>query len=380
MCHMNSTRSALRASLVSILVGLTVSVTQAQVYTVKPGLRGPAAKSRSKVGKTLLQIELVASRDGGLGLSAQKWQQSFARLGVSVRIRTGTSDEKLLIREVQRGPLRRVTVIGRLERNGTLTFKGRTFRRGEAKQLGEWIAELKTYGAQGAPTGKPLWGLNKLQFATVFKSLKGTVDVEIASLPLEKSLAALKLPTEYPLRVSVAAESHLRKSFPRRPAVRQPVKGMSKGTAFAAILIEYSLGFRPLRTSKGSIELVVEPLGEPKDRWPVGWPPQGALPKTAPKLYELIPISLEDQKFQDVVDVIAVKTGLPILIDRDRIRKRGINLDKLLVNYGPKRASWSLLLRGITVPHRLAREVKIDERGVPFVWITISVPKRPKSR
>jgi hypothetical protein len=380
MPHMISAPFVWRTCLFSIFVCLMVTVSEAQVYTVKPGVRGLGAKSRAQSGKTILQIELIAGRDGGLGLSAQQWQQSFAKLGVAVRIRNATSGEKLLIREVQRGPLRRVTVIGQLERNGTLTFKGRTFRRSEAKQLGEWIRELQTYGAQGAPTGKPLWGLNKSQFSAVFNALKEAIDGEVTSIPLDKSLTVMKLPTRYPLRMSAAAEAHLKRTFPELPAVRQQVKGMSKGTSLAAVLIEYGLGFRPLRTPKGSIELVVEPLGDPKDRWPVGWPAQGSLPKTAPKLYELLPISLDEQKFQDVVDVIAVKTGIPVLIDRHRIAGKGMDLDKLRVSYGPKRASWSLLLRGITVPYRLAREVRIDERGAPFVWITVSMPKRLPSR
>ena len=169
------------------------------------------------------------------------------------------------------------------------------------------------------------------------------------------------------MRFSVAAKKTVRG---KTLTVRKKIKGISLGTAFALVLRDHSLGFRPLRTPTGSIELVVDPLSEAKDAWPIGWDLQKSRPKTAPKFFKLIPVSLDKVKLVDVLHAVSVKTGVPIYLDHPAIKAKGITVDKLVVSYPSRKASWSLLLRGITVRHRLKHKLRIDEAGNPFVWIT----------
>ena len=54
---------------------------------------------------------------------------------------------------------------------GRIVLPDRTFTRGDGVNLQEWVEELRLYGAQGSPEGKPLWGLSEEQFKAVFTAL-----------------------------------------------------------------------------------------------------------------------------------------------------------------------------------------------------------------
>lgn len=346
----------------------------------QPGARTqPRTRTRPPVGssrkpspeqRTQLSLTLITT-DNQAGFRARTWNETLEKLGVSYRIRQGTKIDKPETKETKLGTFRRVDVVGMLDRNGRLIFKDHTFTRDEADKLGEWIRELKTYGAQGAPAGKPLWGLSKTQFAEVHAGLSDEVTKEIHGKKLGDGLEAIGVPEKYPLRFTIAAKQSLGS---KERTVRKEVKGHSLGTALALVLHDHGLGFRPLRTPQGSIELSVAPLSSKDPAWPVGWEPKLSMAKTAPKMFELIPVELNKVKLLDVFHAVSVKTGVPIHIDYHAISAQKVDLDNLVVSYPSRKASWSLLLRGVTAKHKLSRTLKIDERNRPFVWISSYVP------
>ena len=125
-------------------------------------------------------------------------------------------------------------------------------------------------------------------------------------------------------------------------------------------------------------EAVIDPLSRAKDAWPVGWEFKESRPKTAPKLFKLITIELDDVKLIDVLHATTVKTGVPVHIDHFSIEGAGIEIDKLKVSYKRRKASWSQLLNGVTLKHKLSRKYRIDELGKPFVWITRNIARSPR--
>lgn len=324
---------------------------------------------------TILTVELVTGKDGA-AQSAQEWAQAFERLGLSIRIRSQLADEKPEIKDKQLGFTRMVTVVGKLERNGRIVFPERSFSLSESAKLKEYLDELKTYGAQGKPDGKPLWGLSEAQFAGLYSALAVKVQNDVEDLPLTEALGKLGLPAKYPLRMTTASNDWLRSEFPELPPVRHRVTGMTCGTALSIVLNGYGLGCRPLRTPAGTMELVIDPLKVTKDAWPIGWDLKQTNQKTAPKLFEFIPADLEDAKLADVLNAVAVKTGIPVQVDHYRIEAKGIDINELAVTYPPRKTTWSLLLKGVTNPHKLTRRLRIDELGQPFLWVTVLDPGR----
>ena len=97
-----------------------------------------------------------------------------------------------------------MTAVGRLDRSGRLTFADRVFEPGERRKLKAWVDDLKTYGAQGSPEGKPLWGLTEEQFSAVYESVTAVTQTDDRGQPLEDAVRDLPIPAEYPLRWSDA--------------------------------------------------------------------------------------------------------------------------------------------------------------------------------
>jgi hypothetical protein len=360
--------------LLCFLLGSTAEVF-AQRYQVLPGPNQPrkprtvpAKPAASAQSKTLVNVELVTGTDG-VGLQAQTWRPLFEQMGVDVQIRSGNINDKPEIKESEIAGMRRVTVIGQLDRQGRIILADRVFTRDQSANLAKYLEELKTFGPQGNPFGKPLWGLNAEQFSDFYKAFSGKVDKPATGKTLAKAIEELGISEAYPIRMSKSAEDWLASEFPSEPAFRQSVEGFSRGTAFALLLNEYGLGFKPVRTPAATIEIEVETLQKTTDVWPVGWQLKDSRQKTAPGLFQLGPIDLENVPLLDVLNAVSLKAKIPVRYDHYRIEAQNLDLSKMLVNYPPRQTSYSLLLRGATNAHLLAYDLKIDELGQPFLWI-----------
>lgn len=384
-------------SLIAMLLFSLPTVASAQLRTTYPD---STRKTLTPKQKTILEIEILTPRSG-FGLQGQSWRSLFASLDVPVRLRSGRQFDKIEIKERSKGRLRHITVIGQINKSGKLVFEGRTFTRTQTRELKEWIRELQTYGSQGTPEGKPLWGLNKSQFVSIYNALARVNLQDLSGLTFAQATRKLQLPDQFPLRLTTKAESHLlRRSrtpittstgeesdTPPRPANRTQnrLEGISTGTALAVLCSEFGLGFRPSRTPDGNIELEVIPLSQlPKLQltkkqsknsdirqiWPVGWDLETIGSKAVPTLYQLLALELDETPILDALAAIEEKSQVPMLVDFGSSNARGLNLNTLTVSYSYRQSSWSQLLRAITVPHKMTRKIRLDEASNPFVWIT----------
>jgi hypothetical protein len=242
----------------------------------------------------------------------------------------------------------------------------------DAGALEEWLRELKTYGAQGNPSGQALWGLTKDQFDELFRALAAPVGAGTSGLSFDAAIAGLRLPARYPFRVSPSAESVLRAAGLRERQADLQLEGFAQGTALAMLLSQYGLGFRPNRTPRGTVELSCVAFEDERTVWPIGWDVyEGPSPASlAPALYQQTTVDLKDQKLSDLLDAISEKTRTPIRIDRSRVEARGLNLDAILVTVPNSRVTWTSLLQKITNPSYLTVKIRRDEAKRPFVWIT----------
>jgi hypothetical protein len=371
---------------ISVLAGLILAGwaacadAQSQLYQVKPSPNDPNYRRRSRADSqtdpnatppggvdTRLNVEIFAA-EANAGFEAQRWQSAFERAGVYLRIRSAVPGDKLSITEKKYLKLREVSVVGRLEMNGSLTFDGHKFIPSETSALVEWLNELKAYGAQGSPRGKALWGLSNDQFDALFRALASPVENEVGELPLDLALRAFGLPENYPLRLSYAAQRIIADA-PRSKS-RLQLKGFSHGTSLAIVLSQYGLGFRPERTPAGKIELVVMPADE--SLWPTGWEHlEGTSPVSiAQKLFQQTQVELKDQKLGDVLEAIGQKTSTPILLDYAKIDARGLDVGSVSVTVEKRRYAWYSLLNRITSPSFLTIKICCDEARKPFVWVS----------
>jgi hypothetical protein len=336
----------------------------------------PSGRSADEISglKTSVEFQILSGTPSG-GFEAHRWVEALRDLGVSVRIRTPKAGDELGIDETIQGTLRWVVATGQLDEQGQLRFPDRSFAVREHTQLKEWIDELKLYGAQGAPEGKPLWGLTNTQFSKVFESLSPPVAAKLRGQRLDAALEQLQLPADLPVRYHSTAIAHIaaRKAD---TALRAEVQGLSGGTALAAVLANYGLGYRPLRTPAGSMELVVEPLANLKQPWPIGWEPdkEASRGKLAPGLYKMVPVGFDEIPLDNILEAISEAGEIPVVVNYDSAAQRGIDVNRP-VSYPQKRAAYMMVLGSVIRGSRLKQDLRIDERGVPFIYVTAFVPR-----
>src|SRR5262245_10075095 len=173
--------------------------------------------------------------------------------------------------------------------------------------------------------------------------------------------------------------SRLLNDHERDLTVSQSLEGVSQGTALAIILQEHGLGFRPRRLPDGSLELAVQSLKDGRDVWPVGWERQQPLPEAVPILFQFKVVNLEDEPLDEVLETIAEKAKIAVLTDSAGLAARGIDFSKLKVTYPRDRTTFINVLKTFTAKAKTQFEVRVDEAGKPFVWISpLNTARRSK--
>lgn len=324
----------------------------------------------AKAPETEVSLELITSAAAATE-HAQAWGQRLQKLDIPFQTRQAVTGDKAELKEQKLGRLRRVTIVAVLDRNGKILCSDRAFTLAEADKLAEWIRELKTYGIQGAPHGKPLFGLDERQFGGVLRELSAPVEIDTEGLSLAGVLEKLPLPEKHPLHMTPEAQRVIR-DLDSDKKLRANAQGLSVGTVLAAALSEFGLSFKPLRTPEGRIELSVSPREAGQDAWPIGWPldpekPQGQL---VPALFKTVPVALDDVPLTDVLTAASQASEVPLLIDHHAIEREEIDLSELKVTVPNRKTTWGLLLRQVTFPHKLGRRIVADDAGKPFVLIT----------
>lgn len=323
--------------------------------------------------KTTVSVTLFTETTSS-GLYAQQWGRIFRDLNIPVRTRRAVLDDKPKIEEDLRGSLREVRLTGTLDRNGEIQFPGHQFSRSELAKLKQWINELKTFGAQGSPESKPLWGLSAAQFKTVFAELAQPAPANLQGLTLKAAISKLNFPATLPVRFDLDAQKRIADDAGNL-TITPNLEKLAKGTVLAIALKQFGLAFHPLRTPSGSLELLISPWESTAQPWPIGWDLKESRQKTAPRYFDLIPVELSNVPLKDVLMAASKASGIPMIVDEYEVARKEVDLDKISVTVPKQRTTWGILIRNAIGRDGLTRKLVIDERGQPFIWITVYKPR-----
>ena len=86
-----------------------------------------------------VRIEVMFQPTPQARLQSQSWSRVFNQMGRTARFRSGFSGEKTRLEDSTAGRRKSVLAVGLLNRDGTLSFTGRTFRLTQPKPLQEWL-------------------------------------------------------------------------------------------------------------------------------------------------------------------------------------------------------------------------------------------------
>ncbi len=321
-----------------------------------------------------LEIDVLTQPQPSHRINAQKWGRVFQEMGIVVRFREGRSGERVHVANVERGGKSYTEVVGLMESDGRISFRGQKFEMTETEKIEAWLAELRKYGASGPPASNPTWGLTDEQFGSVTRLLSAPVEQPVAMQSAVETIDALQLPSAFRIRFTEAARSKvLSQPSPDLPGMadfNENVQGMSKGTVLAIVLAQFGLGFRPQVATEGGYILEIDAGDESSNLWPVGWKTKEAINVAVPEIFKPLPVDLEDVPVSAIVDVLSDRLKVPSFYSTAALNRAKIDASELRYTRKPEKIPPSRLMSLLGDRFQMGMDVRTDESGKCFLWVT----------
>jgi hypothetical protein len=271
-------------------------------------------------------------------------------------------------------------VLGILTARDQLRLPGRTFTRTDRVKLKDYFDQLGADGAESLTAPRGMFGLTESEIKAVFAELAQPLNFETAR---QKPRAVLEqLQTSLSLAINFDAEAV--SALDRAAPLRDELKGLATGTALAMLLHNHGLAIRPVKDRGQPVALYVitadrdelssAAAGKTSDiaqrNWPIGWQPHDTPGRTAPSLFEIRNAEIKGYTLEETLAAIAPRIKIPYYFDRVALIGNDINPSKIQVHVPRTRTSYKRVIDRALSHARLGSQVRIDEAGQPFLWIT----------
>ncbi len=319
-------------------------------------------------------VELELYTEPGFPLDGkQRWLRALQEVGAdSLRIRQAKLGDKGMIENVGTEAAPRYLVKGILSPRNQLRLPGGTFRMSDKAGIKAWIAKLRADGTEGLFARTGAFGLTSKQLVAVHQQLaipviestKGKKSVDVA----KKIIDSIKL--------NVVMDPMARQSFTGDELVAEELRGVSRGTALAAVLRPLGLVLVPSRPSGGETFLAVTDARRTKEVWPIGWPPEKSPGETLPLLFEFLRVEIDDFALSDALASIEERLKIPFLYDHNGLARAGVDPTQTKVSLPEMRTYYKKIIDRLLIQARprLTSELRVDEAGKPFLWISPHSP------
>ncbi|MGD0383484.1 MAG: hypothetical protein ABSA77_08195 [Thermoguttaceae bacterium] len=316
-----------------------------------------------------VRLELVGDARG-TALSFQDWGQTLDGAGIkNVRLRTGTETDKVGI-EIQGTADRPLYIVtGRVVSGDELLLPGARFKRGEMKRLAQWLDDL---AQNGPPDKRPklvAFGLTAVQFEQVNKDLAAPVG--FSTLGLSRREAVEKIARKISFAVKFANDF---KDSLGDDKLEDELSGLSCGTAIACLLRQVDFCLVPQAAGNQIKYAVLKAQVDIKEFWPVGRAPESPVSEVLPGLFEFLPVNVQNVPAATVLEAVGKRLKTPVLYDRVALAKYKIDPAKAKVSFPRARTNYSMALGKMLFPAGLQFEVRRDEAGTAFLWISTVKP------
>ena len=315
-----------------------------------------------------VELELIADSSGGAALAFQEWMQTLGRAGVkNIRLRTAEATDRVGIetRGSTDNPVYVVT--GTVVSRDELLLPCGRFKRSDAARAAQWLDDLAERGPPNRREAHPAFGLTASQIQRVREDLAKPVVFSTQGMTrseaVEKIGSRLAIPIQVAGRLAAAGDDK----------VAEELSGVSCGTALACVLRPLGYGLVPRPTAEG-LAYGVGKARLDQEVWPIGWPPEKPLVQTMPSLFEFHNVNVQNVAATKALEAIATRLKVPVLMDYNAMARHGVDPAKTLVSLPSARTTYSLALRKLLFHARLKFEVRVDEAGKPFLWITTVKP------
>lgn len=310
----------------------------------------------------------IAAEAGPQANAHQKWLQLFADAGASgVRVRGATARDKPRVEDLgtPERPLPKLT--GVLDRRGVLRVPGERFTLRDAAKLRAYLARLDADGAErlNEPIGR--FGLTEKEFAAIFEALTPPLGAVLGG----SQPATLRDVVDAATRVApLSIDASARGPLVAPPDDLEAVRGLSLGSALAALLRSEGLALVPTKPAGSPVNISVVNAINQQAVWPIGYEPERSPRETAPGLFEFLNVEVDGFTLTEAIDAIAPRLdGLPIVWDRLALRRDAIDPSSTPVKLARTRTYYKRLLDRLVIQARLHATLRVDEAGAPFLLI-----------
>lgn len=316
-----------------------------------------------------VQLELAADARAPL-TGQQQWLRWLARAGVSnLRIRARRPTERLEIQTqgTKDRPVYRVT--GMLNSRNELLLPGARFQPGDATGVARWLDDLAKNGPPEQREEKSAFGLSRPQFEEVLKDMALPVGFSTEEINRGEVIERIGQRLLMPIRIDRGQLAAIKED-----KLGEELADLSRGTALAYLLRPLGLCLVPQATGSGGVEYAIIRAKAGQKVWPVGWPPEKPRRDVLPALFEFLNVNIQGVSVAQALEAIGKRLKVPILWDQNAMARHGIRPDKVQANLPRSRTTYSLILRKVLFQARLKGELRVDEAGKAFLWITTIKP------
>ena len=315
------------------------------------------------------RVELILVSESQQGAEFHQWSEAMSKVGAArVRLRGMEPADEVGI-QVQGAAGQPVYVVtGVITSRNELQLPGARFTRSDTAQIARWIADLAANGPPDQREAKSAFGLTASQLEKVKADLAQPVD--FATHGLARGKAVQQIGRRLKLSLQVDAESL--KALDE-DTVSEELSHLACGAALACILRPAGMAMAPQQGRELTYRVVQ--AKDQRDVWPIGWASDRPARELLPALFESHTVNIQNVSAAQAMEAIAQKVGAPLLVDHNALARHGIEPEKVNVTLPPgKTTTYGLALRRVLGQAKLKSEVRVDEAGTPFVWVTTIKP------
>ena len=315
-----------------------------------------------------VELEITGDTQLGAGMSFQEWGRTLAQAGVKSSLRSGQEGDKPGIETggTPQAPIYKVT--GVIGPGDVLFLPGARFRRSESKKVAAWLDDLAKRGPPDKRERVSAFGLTGSQLQRVNADLAKAVG--FSTKGMSRSEAVDKIAGQLGLKLAI--DGSLTDGAKEDDKIEEELSGLSSGTALACILRPIGFCIVP-HESGDTLAYTVKKADLDKEVWPIGWPAENG-PKVLPGIYEFHNVNISNVAAEKVLSAIGKQLGVPVLYDHNAIARYSIDLDKTVLSHPQARTTYSVALRRMLGKAGLKFELRVDEAGKPFLWVSTMKP------
>lgn len=323
-----------------------------------------------------LPIDVEVATEAGAPLTAsQEWARMLGEMELGrVRFRSGRGGEKPQVSKSDSAVAPRFKVVAILNGHGELVLPGKRYRKSDRQALLEFFHSLPQQESFGEELGR--FELTEKQFRQVHADLSQGVGFSTVGKTPADLLKQLEKKFKVPVLLDTEAREELRQPKPLNVEFRP----MSAGTALAVALRQEGLALRPEKPSGEPLRMVVERERPQVDQWPVGWKPKGSPRLLAPKMFEFLTIEVDGYSLSKAIEALEPRLGVDAIYDERILTERDIQPEDIQVKLPSGKTYLKRAVDRLLSQARLAGELRVDEQGRPFLWITQFGKDNPRAQ